>query len=304
MTQNSRDAAPDLGIRDEDMPALYRAADSTSLGGHRKVILGTKIRVWSVLVAAAAGVFVGRVGPPDWIALLGIAAFVVAIGVELYLLDRKPEQAWYEGRAAAESAKSLAWRYAVGGAPFGSNVQDVDELFLERLKDILTDLSTGLDVSSGVDQQITGAMRNLRGSTLDRRRDAYRVGRIEEQRDWYQTKASWNRERAERWRLLAIVLEGSGVVAGIVTVTGIVRVDLLGILAAGTASVVAWLQTKQHETLSRAYSIAAQELAGVRSDWEAPRDEEAWAAFVDKAEEAISREHKLWRASRGVKVGW
>jgi hypothetical protein len=53
-----------------------------------------------------------------------------------------------------------------------------------------------------------------------------------------------------------------------------------------------------------AYSLTSQELAAVRSDWDADRTEEEWAEFVDEAEEAISRKHTLWRASRGVEARW
>jgi hypothetical protein len=101
-------------------------------------------------------------------------------------------------------------------------------------------------------------------------------------------------------RLAAIVLEGGGLLAGVLTAVGWVKVDLLGFFAAATATLAAWLQTKQHETLGRAYAITSQELAVVHSDWKGDRTEEDWAQFVDKAEEAISREHTLWRASRGV----
>ena len=104
---------------------------------------------------------------------------------------------------------------------------------------------------------------------------------------------------------MAIALEVVGIAAGVLTVTGTITVDLLGLFAAATASVVAWLQTKQHETLAKSYAVTAQELAAVRSAWETVgQSEEQWAAFVDKAEEAISREHKLWRATRGVAARW
>jgi len=85
-------------------------------------------------------VFVGQVGPPDWVALVAVAAFVWAVIVELYLFIVRPERIWYEGRAAAESVKTMAWRYGVGGAPFGLGEKGVDELFLGRLREILTDL--------------------------------------------------------------------------------------------------------------------------------------------------------------------
>ena len=40
----------------------------------------------------------------------------------------------------------------------------------------------------------------------------------------------------------------------------------------------------------------------LRSDWEAERGH--WASFVNQDEEAISREHTLWRASRSYIPHW
>jgi hypothetical protein len=292
-------------LTNEQMPALYRAADEASLDRQRAFLFATKVRLAALLAAAGCGVFVGLLEPPDWVALAGVAAFVVAVLVELYLLSAKPERSWYEGRAVAESVKTLAWRYAVRGRPFGAGETDVDGRFLGRLKDVLTDVKD-VNLAAGPEggEQVTAAMRDLRGKGLPERRDAYRTGRIEDQRDWYTRKATNNRKQAETLRIAALAFEGIGIVAGILTVAGIVTADLLGIAAAAVVAVAAWMQTKKHETLSRAYSLTSQELAAVRSDWDADRTEKEWAEFVDEAEEAISREHTLWRASRGVEARW
>jgi hypothetical protein len=61
---------------------------------------------------------------------------------------------------------------------------------------------------------------------------------------------------------------------------------------------VSWLQTKQHSNLIESYSVAAQELAAIKAQISPQDTEEAWARFVKEAEEAISREHILWKASR------
>ena len=63
----------------------------------------------------------------------------------------------------------------------------------------------------------------------------------------------------------------------------------------------AWLQTKQHQTLATAYTVTALELASVRSKIAYQNNEADWAKFVSDAEEAFSREHTLWKASRGVR---
>ena len=67
------------------------------------------------------------------------------------------------------------------------------------------------------------------------------------------------------------------------------------------AAMTAWLQTKQHRTLATAYTVTALELASVRSRIVHQASEEDWATFVSDAEEAFSREHTLWKASRGVR---
>jgi hypothetical protein len=61
-----------------------------------------------------------------------------------------------------------------------------------------------------------------------------------------------------------------------------------------------WLQTKQHQVLAHAYAVTAQELSSIRSLIQWQESESDWSAFVDDAETAISREHTLWRAKRGL----
>src|SRR5690606_41156173 len=71
--------------------------------------------------------------------------------------------------------------------------------------------------------------------------------------------------------------------------------DLAGILAAVLGAGSAWLAVRQYETLSRAYTFAATELSVIHERL-AHADEESWAGEVADAEEAISREHTMWRS--------
>jgi hypothetical protein len=97
-------------------------------------------------------------------------------------------------------------------------------------------------------------------------------------------------------------VQGLGLVLGIIGLSFAWPLDVIGILTAIAASSAAWVAVKQHEVLARAYSVASNELASIdtqinaRSDW----TEGDWAKFVSNAEEAVSREHTSWRASRGV----
>jgi hypothetical protein len=229
----------------------------------------------------------------------------VALVVEVFLLRTRPERTWYEGRAAAESVKTLTWRYAVGGDPFGidrRSPREIDELFLQRLEDILSVLRD-LDLSPlvGPGAPITASMRKTRAASLQDRRTTYETGRINDQQSWYQAKADWNSRRAERWSFMMVTVESLGMIAAIMKATGQLRLDLLGFAGTIVAAIAAWLQMKQHQALAKAYTVASLELANVRARVTWPATEQDWSRFVADAEDAISREHRLWKASHGVR---
>ena len=56
--------------------------------------------------------------------IIAIVTFCAAILWRIFLLKERPEKIWYDGHATAESAKPSAWRYAVGGQPFGIELTD------------------------------------------------------------------------------------------------------------------------------------------------------------------------------------
>lgn len=286
-----------------DFPALYQAANTESLNSQKSFLRTFRVRLVALLVAAAGG----AVAVPIWNIHLGawvaLAAFATALAAELVLAILKPDRIWYEGRAAAESAKTLTWRFCVGGENFEAELPSdtAEPRFLSELREILQDLRE-LDVNTPdhIAGQITDAMRAARnGSFLDRR-ELYKVGRIDNQRQWYSKKARWNAKRWRLWTVVTIVSEFVGLMLGVFIVAGAIEFDALGILAALAATVTAWVQAKQHQNLSTAYSITSQELASIYSEMD-QASEAGWAKFVGQAEEAISREHTLWRASRGLR---
>lgn len=292
-----------------DLPAIFHAADLSSLAGQRRFLRATKVRLLMLTLAAAAGGFTWIVGGADYAAIVAAIGFVAALAAEVFILQTRPDRIWYEGRAAAESAKTLAWRYAVGGEPFclaSVTGAGADRLLVERLDDVLKDLGE-IDLSSALaeGEQITPAMRALRGDTLDARKAAYEAGRIASQQDWYAAKARWNAGQARRWSFAVVTVEALGGASAIMKGAGALPgvVWVLGLFAAAGAAIAAWVQTRQHQALASAYSVAAHELASIRALTPWQETEESWAAFVRDAERAISREHSLWRSSRGVRAG-
>jgi SMODS and SLOG-associating 2TM effector domain 3/SMODS and SLOG-associating 2TM effector domain 1 len=286
-----------------DFPALFRSADRESQRAQRSYLVAFKLRMGAFLVAAFGGATGSNVG-----GVIAFVAFACALGAELFLATTSPLKTWYEGRAVAESAKTLAWRYMVCGKPFEINATDVDNLFLAQTYSLLQDFGSA-PVGLGVvnEHQITDKMRQVRSLDLAERREVYLEGRIHDQQRWYAEKAMWNDRRARGWVLVSIILEIAGLVSGaslMVLARSTLRpFDALGFLATAAGVVTAWLGVKQHRNLATAYSIASQELAAVATELVTVKGEEPWAVFVSHAEGAISREHTLWRASRGLGKG-
>jgi hypothetical protein len=268
----------------------------------REFLWLTRSQLLLVLIAAIAGVVTLKAGKNDTPvgAAVGLVAFLVSILLRIFMLARHPESHWYEGRAAAESVKTLAWRYAVGGHPFPVSGTNAEELFVSRVNDVLSSLSN-LDTSRASASQLTSGMKKLRSEQLAERKAVYEHERIEDQQSWYAEKAEWNRRRATAWGLMVLGVQTFGALAAIAYLADWVGVSLLGVAASAAAGATAWLQTRQHESLTTAYSVASQELATIRSLIDTKDDNDSWASFVEDAEEAISREHTMWRASRGLR---
>lgn len=287
-------------ITEERFPALYRAADGHSLIAQERFLRAARLRLFLLLAAGLLGTLAWHQGRTDVTAVIAAVAFALAILVEVYLLRERPERAWYDGRAAAESAKTLTWRFIVGGRPFAAGLpaRDAEMHLLNRLDQIANDLKNAslLPVADS-SQQITVEMRGVRAQSLEERKQLYLSARIEDQRKWYAGKARYNEDMANKWGFALVTIEAAGLVGAILRAAAVIDFDILALAGATGAAITAWVQTKQHQTLTRAYSVAAYELSAIGTRGNQPMTEEKWSAFVDQAEEAISREHTLWRAS-------
>jgi hypothetical protein len=282
-----------------ELPALYNAANAASSDGQTRYLVLRGGQLASLIIAALAGAVTIRVGSADLAGIVVVAGFLSALGCAYLLGNEAPQEAWYDGRAAAESVKDLAWRYAMQAEPFLTS-PDADGALVGQLSDTLAEVR-GIALPAGGPEQITGWMRQTRALDLEGRRAVYSRDRLDDQHRWYSRKADENRSSAGRWRVTVNVLAILGVVGGALKALAIVDLDILGLVATTVGAATAWLETKQHQTLAVAYGITAQELAAARSLVGGPTDDRGWSEFVNNAENAISREHTLWRASRTVR---
>lgn len=158
-------------LTEEELPSFYRSADAYASRWRRRFARLQAAQLMLLVVAAVGGATSWHKGSIEISAWLSVAALTVALVLRVVQNQLNPEGRWYEGRAAAESTKTLAWRFAIGAEPFLSTLdpENAARLFVQRLHEIASVLHNIDEPASG--QQITDQMWKIRGSSKAHRVD-------------------------------------------------------------------------------------------------------------------------------------
>lgn len=297
-------ATESAGLDDADLPELFQLADRASLAGQRRTIVLTRAQLsLAVLSALTAGFGVGPGTAAKVLDICAVAFFALSLMPAILLHSGSAQRLWYDGRAAAESVRSLAWKYAMRVQPFDNADAEADAQFATRLAAVLAQVPELADqVESGshpIEEAVTPALVLLRRAPLSERRRCYVRQRVEAQIDWYKTKADGARKAAMFAGACAVASNALGVALGIARVVWDLEVDLLGFFAALVAALAAYGQLRQYWPLAAAYRLTATELSQVLAMAAATGESESdWSDFCGSAEAAVSREHTMWQARR------
>lgn len=285
-------------VTSNDLPALYKAADKTSLCAQKDYLSLLKIDLGALLAGAFfTAISVGNPNVLQWFTGLGALLLVVSLSTTVVVSVRKFEQQWYGGRAIAESAKTLSWKYMCGAEPFEvlHLHEETDRLFRDSLQDVLKQaeqLSVRLSADLANQPQITEKMRLVRSQSLEQRKQIYLEQRIIEQRDWYRKKASLNQSREQIYFIAIIVAKFLAIAFSVILIVQpVIGINLPSVLSALAAALLAWMQVKRHQEHSQSYNVAAHELGLIIINAPYVESEKKFAEFVADAEAAISREH-------------
>lgn len=287
-----------MALRDADLPAHWKAADSESGRGQKLALKLTMGKAGGGVLAALGG----AISFSDLGSSIGawaiLAGFSVALASEIISWIYQPERRWYNGRAAAESIKTLAWRYAVGANPFPVSLceKEAKKEFLRRIQSIIEEFPD-VFLLLKTDPLTTSAMDGLRKQSFTLRKQTYIKYRTLDQQAWYTRNAAHNRSRSFQWRAGLILTEILAVTLALAKILADCPIDIAGVLGAAIAAGVAWVGVKQFSPLAAAYSVASNELS-MQAELLATVEESLWAGEAADAEEAISREHTTWMASR------
>jgi hypothetical protein len=290
-------------VGNNDYPALFLAADRASTAAQHRHLLFTSAILLALVLAAGLGAL-SSVSPSAKTALAVASTSLVSLSFVLTAIRRalRPEKLWYGGRAVAESAKSMAWRYMTGAEPYFISAPDVDGKFITDLKSLVKDsdqLAVGFSSDYADRPQISPRMRQVRACNLESRKQIYLEQRISDQRRWYGKKARKS-QSAESWYFVVILVsQALALASGAYMISAPEsKWNLVGVFSSLASALVAWLQVRQHEELAQSYAVAALELGFIEEQAAHVGNDQDFSAFVGDAENAVSREHTLWIARR------
>lgn len=286
-------------MNDSFYPSLYTAASNASADGQKYFLNFVKIEY--LFLVSASILMLPFSEEQAYLALVAFV-FMVLIAVTLWRAFSGPDRNWYNGRAVAESVKTLTWRYAMCAEPFQKQDgnQEASSRFRYELQSLLTsnkELGKALASHTDTGDQITIKMNELRLLGTNDRLAYYTKHRIDDQRSWYAKKAKYNSRSYKFWMIVILFVYGMGVAAAmgriVLPETQFWPIDTL-VVFSGCA--LGWMQIKKFNELSAAYSLTAAEIGLIKTRIAEVRTEADFIEFVKDSEFAFSREHTQWIA--------
>lgn len=288
-------------VKDDDLPALFCAADQAASRSRQQHVMLTAMNLGLLALGALFDVASSHVAYKRAFGVASAVCFLLTVFVTIIAGALKLEQKWYFGRAVAESAKTLSWKYMMRvDSESGNSAGTPENKLISDLRAILEEfqeMGSMLGGKAAVKDQISGAMKIMRGANFTYRKQTYIEQRVRQQRDWYSVRSGQNKNASS---FLLIALIGCQFIAVVMSGISIMNehLNFAPLFAAVASSLIAWSQLRQYDELAQSYGMAAQELGLIEEQGKQEIPESDFSQFVVRAETAISREHTLWRARR------
>lgn len=292
ITQNSSYDRPDY-------PALYNAANDASLDSQKNYLRGFKWYLILTTIASLLSIYIKECREAGIIATI---LFLAILFITIYQAFKRFDKIWYNGRAVTESVKTRTWRFIMRAEPYQEKekISTVIKEFSTDLKDILEQnkyLGYYLTKSSE-DDTVTQSMLEIRKMNYTDRLNYYLSNRVNEQRNWYFTKATLNKKLSKIWFITLISTQAIVILFLLIEVAyEIYYLPTASIIVAGS-SILSWTQIKKYQDLATSYSLTAHEIGILKSQSVDVIDDESLSDFVKDAENAFSREHTQWVARK------
>ncbi len=283
-----------------DYPALYDSANNASLTSQKYYLLGMK---WYIGLSIATAFLSIYIKESTLAGILASIMFFAILFLTIFQAVKRYDRTWYNGRAVAESVKTRTWRFITRAEPYIDNksVNNVRDEFCNNLMDILDqnrELGSFLSHESVTKDTITKSMLEIRKFSLTDRLNYYISNRIKEQKNWYQKKASYNKELAKNWFICLIITNSIIIILLLIEVGyGFYNLPTPALIVVGS-SIVSWTQIKKYQDLATSYGLTAHEIGIIKDQSFKVQGEKELSDFVKDAENAFSREHTQWVARK------
>ncbi|MDX3913879.1 MAG: DUF4231 domain-containing protein [Pseudosphingobacterium sp.] len=292
-------------INNSDFPNYFIAGDNASLLAQKNYVQYVR---WDLILMCISSVLaIYNYNSEDTKRVIYIVSGLIlsiAFVLSLVIKTKKYEDVWYRGRALAESAKTLTWRFMMKSEYFENSLskEEVEKRFIDRIKEIreeFKDIHAFLKASDIKKEIITSKMLEVRDLDLQGRKDFYLRNRIDNQIDWYTSKADTNKTKYERWFWAVIAMQFLAIVSIVYLILHPNSdFNLVGVFTTLSASFFSWLQLKKYQENKEAYNTAMSELNLIKNEAKYITAEDVFAKFVLDSENAMSREHTMWLAQK------
>ncbi|MBV4360257.1 DUF4231 domain-containing protein [Pinibacter aurantiacus] len=292
-------------ISEQDFTGLYIASDKASKNAQKSYVTVVATVLALTIFASALAIYNYQCAYSKRLlyTISGIS-LLISMLLTIILLTKKFEDFWYQGRALAESCKTLSWRFMTCSELFENTVPlaTAKQRFTNRIDDLgkeFTELNKAMSADLINNAVITQLMLDIRSLSLNDRIKYYIRNRIEDQKLWYSQKASFNLKKYNLWFFLIIATQGLSLASVVFLISNPdSNWNFVGFFTTVSAAFLSWLQLKRHQELKQAYTTASQELNIIASLADDISSEQEFSKFVLDSENAISREHTLWLAQR------
>ena len=283
-----------------DYPALYRAADKSSINAQRSYLLLSICQYTTLVLASVIALFFDY----GKIFLGGYVALVLATTIMmLYGTSKKLQTNWYRSRALAESIKTVTWRYMMRAEPYDRDLASAKRIFVKNLRGIL-ESNDGVDESirhqPSEGNQVTESMNAVRNTSLDERQKFYLKNRIDNQHNWYRDKAYANLRGHKFWISICVFIHLFAILLASIRIFTFDQFSIWPVhsMLVASSAIIGWMQIKKFNETAAAYSLATHEIGIIKENIEFALTESDFSEFVNDVELAFSREHTQWEARR------
>ncbi|MFT3919362.1 DUF4231 domain-containing protein [Cloacibacterium sp.] len=281
-------------------PLLFKIADDKSKKSQNIFI---RLNMFILLLLILSSVSSIYTTVPKNITTFSTICLILSTLFNIYILFFRPEKSWYEGRAIAESVKTLTWKFITNTKPFKISLKQekAEQIFNENLKKIIgqrRDFYILIGQNYPDENMISDEMISIRNSSFEERKKKYVEDRIQDQINWYLTKTKQNTLNKNIALSLIIGFQILAIFFFIYEENLFINFSFTSILITMTSVFMTWLQLKRFQELTDAYGITATELKLIKEKSKFILDNTQLEKYVDDTENAISREHTLWLARR------